>query len=1324
MIRSLIAAALYLSAIVGADAGSTINPALPSQSAPLASAPVRGNFAAAYNDVTNILGMYRGSVAPGNPVIGQDWLDTTSSPAIWKKRYSTGWTALGTINLTTGAVVFTPSAISIRVGSTLISGGTTTRVLYDNAGVVGEYAVSGTGSVAMTNTPILVTPVLGAATGTTLALGGCSLSGSVLCATGSGHFTTDILVDGSVNLGNSSLIDFGTGSIIANTGDGMLRLSNNAQSSFSRLQFGGTDNTHPALAPYSSNGLQVIAADNSGNTPFLASSLLSNSVVINGCTLGGSVICGAGTASFASLKLNSQTTGGLPTAMTGTLIQAGQANGVVARVELDAYGAIAAFTGVSYGGTAASPTAITSGTQLTGVNAYAYNGASAVGPIASFRTYAAENIASGHQGSKACIATTANASTTLTDQLCVNNDGGIAVVAGPVSVPVGSASAPSINFGTANTGIYGGSGLVSFSVGGSLSLAVDSAGIENIATRIGWANGTIISSDSTNLLAQRNGTNGQTYLVYNTYTDGSNYERIDFGWSTNVAKVRSTAAGTGTVRQLQIGTAGNANLSFFTGDTVRWAVDGATGALFPAGTSNTLSIGSAAQQVSTLFVGLVEINQNVLLYGDEAGFLAQRNGTNPQGQYIFGTYTNASNYERLRSYYDGGAYNISTQALGTGTARDLYVGTEGNSGLYLRTNATNRWFVQAGTGHFMANIDNTYDIGASGATRPRNIYSGTDIKAGGSFFALGGGSGLYFNTFGSLLTTGSDGVAIFSNNAGSGWTRLILGTNDASGISIKKNGTAFNFRTGNDGANADVKTGSLGTNGQDPGTLGATGLSVGGSAAASSTITAAQTVAIPAGGTQDAGFLFSSTAHFGSIFGSGAPTASMAQGTIYQRSDGGVGTRLYVNTNGTTGYVALADVNVTTLSSLSTVGTLTSGTLALSSLSYTGTLAGANVASAADTSGSPSATFGVVKCDGTTITCLSGVISAVGGVATSVGVGTTTITSGTPGRVLYDNTTLGELASLTGSSTAITVVSASLVTSGNISAAAWTTSGIRRKASAASYTDTSSSGTVAAAYTDLSGVSTILASSSTTYTNYYGSYFQDPVASTNVTMTNKWALGADSLQIGTSNPFKVSTAGAVTIQGTFTATGLIGLANLATQAADTLLANATGGAASPTAVTIGSCSAASSALTYNTSTHAFGCNTISAAGLTSAVFNTTRLISASSGSVGYTGCGFQPTAIQITTNDNSQAGFWGSSTSYSDSTKAVRTAWQTISAVQVAGGVITTIGFADAAGTSAPATSGQTATITSYDSTGFTLSWTKNGSPAGSTVNLSVVCYK
>lgn len=61
--------------------------------------------------------------------------------------------------------------------------------------------------------------------------------------------------------------------------------------------------------------------------------------------------------------------------------------------------------------------------------------------------------------------------------------------------------------------------------------------------------------------------------------------------------------------------------------------------------------------------------------------------------------------------------------------------------------------------------------------------------------------------------------------------------------------------------------------------------------------------AIPAGGTAGTGIMVSSTANFGVFFGSGAPSLSAAKGSLYMRSDGtGITDRMYVNTNGTTGW--------------------------------------------------------------------------------------------------------------------------------------------------------------------------------------------------------------------------------------------------------------------------------------------------------------------------------------------------------------------------------------------------------------------------------------
>ena len=67
--------------------------------------------------------------------------------------------------------------------------------------------------------------------------------------------------------------------------------------------------------------------------------------------------------------------------------------------------------------------------------------------------------------------------------------------------------------------------------------------------------------------------------------------------------------------------------------------------------------------------------------------------------------------------------------------------------------------------------------------------------------------------------------------------------------------------------------------------------------------------AVPVGGTAGAGYLMSSTTNLGVFFGSGAPTLSAAQGSLYLRTDGSsTSTRMYVNTNGSTTWTAVTTV--------------------------------------------------------------------------------------------------------------------------------------------------------------------------------------------------------------------------------------------------------------------------------------------------------------------------------------------------------------------------------------------------------------------------------
>lgn len=154
--------------------------------------------------------------------------------------------------------------------------------------------------------------------------------------------------------------------------------------------------------------------------------------------------------------------------------------------------------------------------------------------------------------------------------------------------------------------------------------------------------------------------------------------------------------------------------------------------------------------------------------------------------------------------------------------------------------------------------------------------------------------------------------------------------------------------------------------------------------------------------------------------------------------------------------------------------------------------------------------------------------------------GANSLTLTTSGATNVTLPTSGTLAALGGTNSwsalntfsgGLTVSSSALTLSGDQSAAAWTTSGIRIKASTGTLTDTSSSGTVAAAYTNVLGGNTIAASSATTFTHYYNLFIGSPAAGTNVTLTNGWALGTSNLRVTNTTASTSSTTGCAVFAG-------------------------------------------------------------------------------------------------------------------------------------------------------------------------------------------------
>lgn len=103
------------------------------------------------------------------------------------------------VSITSGATTFNfvgagiaatagGSTVTVTVGGAGTPGGSNTQVQYNNAGVFGGISGATTDGTTLT----LVTPVLGAATGTSLALSGATIGSNALAVTGTSQFSSSL----------------------------------------------------------------------------------------------------------------------------------------------------------------------------------------------------------------------------------------------------------------------------------------------------------------------------------------------------------------------------------------------------------------------------------------------------------------------------------------------------------------------------------------------------------------------------------------------------------------------------------------------------------------------------------------------------------------------------------------------------------------------------------------------------------------------------------------------------------------------------------------------------------------------------------------------------------------------------------------------------------------------------------------------------------------------------------------------------------------------------------------------------------------------------
>ena len=142
---------------------------------------------------------------------------------------------------------------------------------------------------------------------------------------------------------------------------------------------------------------------------------------------------------------------------------------------------------------------------------------------------------------------------------------GAITASGVVGVPAGTAAAPGLKVGNAQSGLYQSTNALNLVVNGSTRAWADANSVWNTSyislvlgtSYIQFANGAMLYAGLSNTLEQYNGgalTSAQTYRLYNTRPSSTNFEALQSQWASNEARI-GTAVGSlgGTQRNTVLG---------------------------------------------------------------------------------------------------------------------------------------------------------------------------------------------------------------------------------------------------------------------------------------------------------------------------------------------------------------------------------------------------------------------------------------------------------------------------------------------------------------------------------------------------------------------------------------------------------------------------------------------------------------------------------------------------------------------------------------------------------------------------------------------------
>ena len=286
-----------------------------------------------------------------------------------------------------------------------------------------------------------------------------------------------------------------------------------------------------------------------------------------------------------------------------------------------------------------------------------------------------------------------------------------------------------------------------------------------------------------------------------------------------------------------------------------------------------------------------------------------------------------------------GMFTINSEAVPTATVAPGYLGFHTQSTTSGINTPPERWRI-VGDGHLRASLDDTYDIGAAGTARPRRAYIATEVVVGGTVtigtasivgsvdlaiiaggandltLAARGSAAIPFNEAGHLTLTGTtSGFSLVRaintiEAAGGALLSTILSIGNSTGGTDLEvtNGDVVTFNS--DTGISRLGAGSLaignGTDGVVSGTISLTNLVVGVGGATDVLLKTVSNRLLLRNTTDSADVgIVTSQVEFGdggalSLAGAGTPegVTTAPLGSTFHRTDGGVGTSLYIKESG------------------------------------------------------------------------------------------------------------------------------------------------------------------------------------------------------------------------------------------------------------------------------------------------------------------------------------------------------------------------------------------------------------------------------------------